>query len=344
MSQPISGGSQSKESFVPNELANTGPTPLADLLQSFCLSRRSGQITFRSEESFGFLYLLHGRVLHAICGAIEGEDAIYRMLSWPPGEFSIDEDILPREHSVILTWEQLLLEGARRSDQGMMDTTLRPVESPVVTHIPSTSTRSTKASLPRLSMILPDERPRVCQLEVEYTHVGRASGNEIPLADPSVSNRHCVLILHGSDVIVRDLNSSNGTLVNGQAVSEAILQPGDVIQVGIVQMKFEPGVRRPKLTQTAPSGYGQSELSQIAKTTVPALNTVKLPEVPDASRPEVVKDDSVFVKGQSPISYDNLAKPEEPTKGHPLVLFAIVSAVVIFLLGAGYYYFFLVPH
>jgi pSer/pThr/pTyr-binding forkhead associated (FHA) protein len=328
---------------MPKVLVNAAATPLADVLQMCCLSRRSGQITFRSEESFGFLYLLHGRVLHAICGAIEGEDAIYRMLSWPPGNFSVDEEILPREHSVILTWEQLLLEAARRIDQGMTDTTQRPIESSVVTSAPATSTRSTKGNQPKLTLILPDERPRVCILEVEYTHVGRAAGNEIPLSDPSVSNRHCIFILHNSDIVVRDLNSSNGTLVNGQAVSEAILQPGDVIQVGVVQMRFEPGVRRPKLTQTAPSGYGRSDLSEITKTTMSPQSTLKLPQARGAPRPEVVQDDSVFVKGESAISYDNLAKPEEPAKKYPLLLFAFTAVVLILLLGAGYYYFFLVP-
>ena len=51
-------------------------------------------------------------------------------------------------------------------------------------------------------------------------------------------------------MIVRDLNSSNGTYVNGEPVPEAILRPGDNIQVGVIDIKFVPGVRRPKLTQS----------------------------------------------------------------------------------------------
>ena len=327
---------------MPIGLASTGPTSLADILQACCLSRRSGQITFRSGESFGFIYLLHGRVLHAICGAIEGEDAIYRMLIWPPGSFAIEEEILPREHTVTLSWEQLLLEGARRSDQAAGNP-IRAGTGPIVTNAPATSTRATKANQPKVTLILPDERPRVCILEVEYTHVGRASGNEIPLSDPSVSNRHCIFILDGSDVIVRDLNSSNGTLVNGQSVSEAILQPGDVIQVGVVQMKFEPGVIRPKLTKAPPGEYGRSQLSGVTKMP-PSQGTVKLPKADPASRPVIIQDDSVFVKGESAISYDNLAKPEEPAKRYPLLLFAFSAAVLIVLLAAGYYYFFILPH
>ena len=106
---------------------NPGPTPdptghsgfsaqsqmgLPEVLQMCCLSRRSGQITFRSGESYGFIYIQHGRVLHALCGTTEGEEAIYTMLVWPGGGFSLDEDILPHKKTVTATWEQLLFEGA----------------------------------------------------------------------------------------------------------------------------------------------------------------------------------------------------------------------------------------
>src|SRR5260221_14629659 len=77
---------------------------LPEVLQMCCLSRRSGQITFRSGESYGFIFIQHGRVLHAMCGPLEGEDAIYTMLSWPGGGFLLNEDILPHKKTVSLTW------------------------------------------------------------------------------------------------------------------------------------------------------------------------------------------------------------------------------------------------
>src|SRR5271154_2895888 len=80
---------------------------LPEVLQMCCLSRRSGQITFRSGESYGFIYIQQGRVLHALCGTTEGEEAVYRMLAWPIGVFSLNEDILPHKKTVTLSWEQL---------------------------------------------------------------------------------------------------------------------------------------------------------------------------------------------------------------------------------------------
>jgi pSer/pThr/pTyr-binding forkhead associated (FHA) protein len=312
---------------------------LAAVLQLCCGNRRSGQITFRSGESYGFVYIQHGHVLHAMCGMMEGEDAIYRMLSWPQGVFSLDQDILPHKKTVTLTWEQLLFEGARRADDADQGAS-NVLTTPVVTAEPVTSTRS-KDSLPKLTLILPDQSPLTYELEAEYTHVGRASGNEVPLPYGSVSNRHCIFILSGADVLLRDLNSSNGTVVNGQSISETILRPGDLIQVGVVQIKFEPGVRRPKLTQTSPTGYGAgSDLREVSTSGgLPSRTTVKLPN--RSSLPSGgVKDDSAFVKGESPISYENLAKPEQPSNTKPMLLMIVGGVIVVLaLLGGGYYYF-----
>ena len=62
--------------------------------------------------------------------------------------------------------------------------------------------------------------------------VGRDSSNLLSIADPSLSRRHCVLIQEEEGYRIRDLDSRNGTLVNGVAVKEALLCHGDQISVG----------------------------------------------------------------------------------------------------------------
>jgi pSer/pThr/pTyr-binding forkhead associated (FHA) protein len=321
-------------------LSSKSQMGLAEVLQMCCLSRRSGQITFRSGESYGFVYIQHGRVLHAMCGVNEGEEAVYLMLSWPGGGFSLDEDILPHKRTVNLSWEQLLLEGARRADLG--GGPKQPMGAPVTTPEPMTSTRS-KDSQPKLTVTAPDQLPVVFELEEEYTHVGRSAGNEIPLPYPSVSNRHCIFILSGSDIVVRDLNSSNGTLVNGEAINEIVLRPGDMIQVGVVQMKFEPGMKRPKLTNmTNPLPLARSDASfqQVQNTSETyARGTTKLPMRPMAASPATpVKNDSVYVKGHSAISYEDLAKPEPPRKSGPWLKIAGGIILLLLIVGGAYYY------
>jgi hypothetical protein len=317
---------------------------LAEVLQMCCLSRRSGQITFRTGESYGFVYIQQGRVLHALCGTVEGEEAVYRMLTWPGGGFSLDEDILPHKKTISLTWEQLLFEGARRADgAGEGSSFIQNV--PVTTSEPVTSSRA-HDSQPKLTILRPDFPPLVHELTDEYTHVGRVAGNEIYLPYPSISSRHCIFILSGPDIVLRDLNSSNGTFVNGESITETILRPADVIQVGDVQIKFEPGVKRPKLfANVPPVRKSEAPVEVTTSTRNFARTTEKLPVGRGgkaASEPEVA-DDSAYVKGVSAISYDNLAKPEEPAAKTPWMLIIIGVVVALALLGLGYVYF-LTPH
>lgn len=317
---------------------------LPEVLQMCCLSRRSGQITFRSGESYGFIYIQHGRVLHALCGTTEGEEAIYSMLLWPGGGFSLDEDILPHKKTVTLTWEQLLFEGARRADRGA---TAPLSAAPTITASEPLSIRIHE-SQPKLTITRPDLPPLIYKLEHEYTHVGRASNNEIALPYPSISNRHCIFVQSGPDVVLRDLNSSNGTYVNNELINEVILRPNDMIQMGTITIKFEPGVKRPKLSapETPAPEKEMGALKQMkTQGTGGALyyQTLKLPSAPVRAKPAgQVKDDSTFVKGESAISYDTLAKPEEK-KPKPVVLYVIIFVVLAAIAGACYY-FFALPH
>jgi transcriptional regulator with GAF, ATPase, and Fis domain len=62
--------------------------------------------------------------------------------------------------------------------------------------------------------------------------IGRDTSNGIAVVDPSVSRRHCVLLGQNGKFQVRDLESRNGTLVNGAAVEEQWLKHGDEISAG----------------------------------------------------------------------------------------------------------------
>lgn len=63
------------------------------------------------------------------------------------------------------------------------------------------------------------------------------------LHDPNVSRRHAELFFDGSDWHIRDLNSTNGTLVNDVSVSECTLRDGDLITVGLVNLEFRGTLR-----------------------------------------------------------------------------------------------------
>jgi hypothetical protein len=73
--------------------------------------------------------------------------------------------------------------------------------------------------------------------------MGRKLDNHLVLADPHVSRRHAEIRLQGGSFVLRDLNSTAGTRVNGQLVHEHSLQPGDVIGIASLTLIYgeDPG-------------------------------------------------------------------------------------------------------
>jgi hypothetical protein len=76
-------------------------------------------------------------------------------------------------------------------------------------------------------------------LQTGIATLGREAGNDFVIQHPSVSGHHCEFMVMDSGVTVKDLNSSNGTQIDGQPVTESALLPGQTLQVGEVQLRLE---------------------------------------------------------------------------------------------------------
>ena len=70
--------------------------------------------------------------------------------------------------------------------------------------------------------------------------IGRASDNMIVIRDPSVSSHHAQLQLAGETYRLKDLDSTNGTRVNGIPTTETVLRFDDRIRFGAVEARYEP--------------------------------------------------------------------------------------------------------
>ena len=79
---------------------------------------------------------------------------------------------------------------------------------------------------------------RVVRWEAERLTMGRATECDVLLATPEVSRRHALLVREGERFEVRDLESINGTFVNGEKVARRTLQVGDVIRVEDFEITF----------------------------------------------------------------------------------------------------------
>lgn len=80
-----------------------------------------------------------------------------------------------------------------------------------------------------------------CRLSLKpgSNRLGRADGNDLVIADASVSSRHCEIVLDGNAILVRDLGSTNGTFIQGTPVTESSLQSGQLLRLGNVEMACE---------------------------------------------------------------------------------------------------------
>jgi pSer/pThr/pTyr-binding forkhead associated (FHA) protein len=76
------------------------------------------------------------------------------------------------------------------------------------------------------------------EIEKDATAIGRRSENEVCVDDVSVSGRHAVILREGARYRLRDLDSTNGTIVNGVPVRDAVLAPRDIIGFGDIQFEF----------------------------------------------------------------------------------------------------------
>jgi CheY-like chemotaxis protein len=77
------------------------------------------------------------------------------------------------------------------------------------------------------------------QLGESWTTIGRADSNMFQIAEGSISGRHCEVKARGDELVVRDLNSTNGTFIGGSRVSEGIVKFGQTFRLGNIDLRFE---------------------------------------------------------------------------------------------------------
>jgi pSer/pThr/pTyr-binding forkhead associated (FHA) protein len=108
--------------------------------------------------------------------------------------------------------------------------------------------------MPRLVILSEGLTGKSHELKVEKTTIGRVEDNTFQILEPSISSHHCEILLRGPDVVVHDLNSTNGTFVNGaQVTGEAVLKPGQIVRFGQVELRLEdPAAKPPGATKKLP--------------------------------------------------------------------------------------------
>ena len=76
------------------------------------------------------------------------------------------------------------------------------------------------------------------QITKDKTTLGRRPYNDIVIDNLAVSGEHAVLQMVGADVFIEDLNSTNGTYINGKAVKKQLLAHNDTVEIGKYKIKY----------------------------------------------------------------------------------------------------------
>ena len=108
------------------------------------------------------------------------------------------------------------------------------------------------------------------QLTKDRTSLGRRPYNDIVIDNLAVSGEHAVLQMSGNDVHLEDLNSTNGTYVNGKAVKKQLLVNGDMVEIGKYKIKYVNETADASLAKTAAITSGSAAPQAAAVVAQPA--------------------------------------------------------------------------
>jgi len=121
--------------------------------------------------------------------------------------------------------------------------------------------------VPKMIVSIDEVVIKEVQITKDRTSLGRRPYNDIVIDNLAVSGEHASIRMTGSDVVIEDLNSTNGTYVNGRAVKQQQLHHGDRIEIGKYKIRF--------MVDNAPAGT--FETTQMAKPRPMVTVTVAAP-------------------------------------------------------------------
>lgn len=106
--------------------------------------------------------------------------------------------------------------------------------------------------MPKIVIMMDGVGSREVKLTKERTTLGRRPYNDIVIEHLAVSGEHAVFLMQSNEVAIEDLNSTNGTFVNGKGVKRQLLQNGDILEIGKYKVRFESETDVEKTTGLRP--------------------------------------------------------------------------------------------
>ncbi|MCK9589263.1 MAG: FHA domain-containing protein [Terrimicrobiaceae bacterium] len=129
----------------------------------------------------------------------------------------------------------------------------------------------------KLQIFLPDGTQISHDLQDEKITIGRLADNSLQIDDGSVSSRHAEIDLEAGAYHLHDLESTNGTFVNGERVTDAVLRHGDEVRLGLVETVFHGDEEAPDQPLPASTSVA-SEAAKISARPAQFVNSSPIPK------------------------------------------------------------------
>ncbi|HVK56791.1 MAG TPA: FHA domain-containing protein [Burkholderiales bacterium] len=156
-------------------------------------------------------------------------------------------------------------------------------------------------------------------LNKERTTLGRKITNDVQVDNLAVSGEHAVIFTLLNDSFIEDLNSTNGTFVNGKPVRRHLLQHGDIIELGKHKLKY---VNDGKSEFVADYERTMSLRSSMTR---PPFDQSSPPLDIDEVRRSAIVPPTTAVSGEIPISVPSLANDANASNGLPLGVIQVLN-------------------
>jgi pSer/pThr/pTyr-binding forkhead associated (FHA) protein len=176
----------------------------------------------------------------------------------------------------------------------------------------------------------------VYELVVEKTTVGRGPGNTLVVRHPSLSAAHCVILMNGSEIIVRDLDSRNGTFVDGARLNkQSQVKSGQTIRFGSVDARLDLGPE-PEATTSTEETAVYSHLRALrdqrrAEKQPQPVASMQLGDVPGLSTEEQTVLVPRTERGQPPSALTGANPAPSPGSADSKVRLAVAAAIIAVL-------------
>lgn len=223
---------------------SSGNTELISLLELHARIKATGVANVRVCGSTGKIYLKEGEFVNAEFLHKEGEPACLELLRLPSGEVDWEDGVEApciQEHEPLDLLLIHFLGGLQDDSPVSLEEIKFAEERNDVHHLVHSEHESHYVCLEVLNGSCEGMR---YVMKTASLIIGADGSCDLILPEPTVSRHHCRLEIHGDGIYLTDLNSCNGTRINGHAAFDEPIKPNDMIHAGQTSLRVEMHPRR----------------------------------------------------------------------------------------------------